>query len=146
MSIYDKENEQEAIRFAFGKVGDQVSGTLVEKKQVKTKFGLNWLYTIKADDGFFHALKEDKTPEDEQTDLIAGDYVEVFGKKVFNGVMNRMKIGQKVAVRLIEEKPVEKGTMKIIKVFTEKEMDQDWMNENSEDRAPESEGGEEVDF
>lgn len=136
MDIYKDDNELQAARFNFGKVGDQVSGTYVEKKQVNTKYGLNWLYTIKADEGFFHALKEDKTLEDEQTDLVAGDFVQIFGKKIFDSAMNRIKPGQKVALRLTEEKPVDKGIMKIIKVYSTGEMDKEWMGES------ESESGE----
>jgi len=120
--------EVESGTVDWGKVGDNISGTLIDVEHgVKTKFGPNSLYSIKADTGKYNGKGGEITIE-------AGLTYNVWGRtKIFNSRMNSLKMGQKVKLEFTEEKPSDMGNpAKIIKVLTNKQMDIEWLESNSD--------------
>ena len=127
--VFDPKNEVQPQTIDWGMVGDFVSGTKVgQRNGVKTRFGENSIYTIKAEGGSFHRVNADKTIG-EKVDIKAGEVWEVWGRgDIFDGQMNRMQIGQKFGLKFTESKPSTMGNdAKIIKVFTTGEMDTEWL-------------------
>jgi hypothetical protein len=127
--VFDDNNEIQPQSINWGKVEDYVAGTKISQRSgIKTKFGENTLYEIKVERGVFHAK------DGEEIVLKAGDVWGMWGRNsIFNGQMDRMKIGQKFGIKFVESKPSSMGNdAKIIKVYTTGEMDTVWMEENGD--------------
>ncbi len=120
----------------WGKVGDNILGTLIDVREIdsqlpgkegtKTK-----MYEIKGDRGSFHELDDKKNPKEPPITVEAGEVYAVGGRMGLDVQMRRIKIGQKVGIFFAEEKPaIKKGfnDLKIIKVSTNGQMDQDWLD------------------
>jgi len=130
IDIFNDEYKVQSALFNFAKVGDQLQGTYVGKSQAKSKYSgeLEPLYEIMTEDGEFFTI---------------------WGKPIINQQMNRIKLGQIVGFKLIEERKTEKGNpAKIIQVFADpKLVNEEWMKENP-DAGKQEEGVEveDVDF
>lgn len=126
---------------------DKVFGTLIDKRQVKStlpgKEGtLTWVYEMKMEHGSFHALDEVKKVVPEPIVIEAGEIFSIGGTNVIDRQMKNIKLGQKIGLKFIEEKPSKtKGfaPAKIVKVFAPKdetgapEMDKEWLAEQEKD-------------
>ena len=122
--IFDEKNEVKPQTIDWYKVGDQVFGTKVgQRANIKTKFGPNTLYEIKAEGGVYH------TKDGEEVAIKKGEIYGVWGRgDIFDGQLNRMQIGQKFGLKFTESKPSSAGNdAKIIKVYTTGEMDNEYL-------------------
>jgi hypothetical protein len=136
---FGEENEVKSNWVKWGNPGeDKVWGTLISKKTVKSTFpgkeneDVN-IYELKADYGSFHATDGKKVAE-EETVLGEGEIWSIGGKPMIDRQMTNIKIGQKIGMKYIEDKPAKtKGfaDSKIIKVFTQGEMDEEWLAEKT---------------
>lgn len=128
--IFDEKNEMKPQSVDWQKVGDNIVGTLIDvRNNLKTAFGLNTLYEIRAKSGFFH-VKDSNT----KVEIKEGDIWGVWGRgDIFNGQMRRIKIGQKVGLKFTETQPSSMGNpAKIIKVFNDGTMDDDWLAQQAQ--------------
>ena len=124
MSIFDDKNEVQPQSVNWKEVGDNIFGTKIAvRHNVDTKFGKNSLYTIKAEGGHFTDVNGNKV------EIKPGENWDVWGRNdIFNAQLDRMQIGQKLGLKLIEVTPSSKGNdFKNVKVFTTGEMDQEWL-------------------
>lgn len=122
--IFDEANEVKPQSINWGKVGDNVVGTKVgQRGNQKTKFGLNTIFEIKVERGFFH------DDDGNKVELKAGEVWSVWGRNdIFDAQMKRMQIGQKFGLKFVESKPSSMGNdAKIIKVYTTGEMDNEYL-------------------
>ncbi len=123
---------------------DKVKGTLIAKRTMKSTLPgaegkLVNIYELKADMGVYHTLDDKKKVVDEPVTLNEGDFVSVGGTAVIDRQMSNIKVGQKVALKFLEEKPSKtKGfaPAKIVKVYTFEnedgtaQMDEAFLQEN----------------
>lgn len=143
----DASNEAVNAFVGFNEVGDYVLGTLIGRKQVASTLPdrqgeMQNVYEFKVRDASYHLLDEKKKVIDEAVIPEEGSIVSVGGRKVIDSRMARIKLGQIVGLKFVEELPAKtKGynPTKLIKVFTPKdektgefEMDEDWLEENKE--------------
>ncbi len=123
-NIFDDKNEVQPQSVNWKEVGDHIFGTKIAvRHNVDTKFGKNSLYSIKAEGGEFHDVHGTKVV------INKGEVWDVWGRNdIFNAQLDRMQIGQKLGLKLIEVSPSSKGNdFKNVKVFTTGEMDQEWL-------------------
>jgi hypothetical protein len=125
--IFDEQNEVKPQSINWGKIGDNVAGIKIGQRDSKTKFGMNTVYEIKVEGGFFHDQNGEKVT------LVAGDTWSVWGRNdIFDSAMNRLQIGQKFGLKFTESKPSTMGNdAKIIKIFTTGAMDQAYLDSQS---------------
>lgn len=129
-------NEVKTPWVKWGKIGDNIEGTLVDVREIasqlpgkvgeKTK-----VYEIKADRGSYHETDANKVAEMTPVTIVAGEVYAVGGRMGIDAQMRRIVIGQKVRFTFTDEKPPkQKGfnALKIIKVLTNGEMDQAWLD------------------
>ena len=104
MSIFDEKNKVCGTFFRFQKIGDQIEGILVDKKEInnflrpETK---QWLYELRT---------------------LNGVIVAVPGKKAIDVIMSRVQIGQNVGFRYTKDLPHKKFPLnpaKIIEVYVD---------------------------
>jgi len=89
----------------FSVLKDFVKGTYVGKKNVTTQYGPNVVYELKLAVGRWH----DKAGKEEVVGQ-EGEYVTVFGgKDQVDGLFGKSKLGDIVAMQLVELKPTKKG-------------------------------------
>lgn len=120
--IWDDSNEVKTTTVSWGKVGDNIQGTLVGAREVETTFGPRVLFEVKADTGVFH-------DGDVKTEISQDEVWGVWGKdQILTSSLQRLKFGQKVGLKFVEEKKSKFGNpAKIVKVFTTGEMDKEWL-------------------
>jgi len=137
------ENEATNSFVSWGKVGDYVLGTLTGRKQVAStlpdkKGEMQTIYEVKVKECSYHLLDDKKQPIDPPEQPDAGDMISVGGRKTIDSRMARVKLGQVVGLKFVEEVPAKtKGynATKVIKVFTPKDesgeflMDAEWLAE-----------------
>ena len=126
MSIFDDKNEVQPQSVNWGAVGDNIFGTKIAvRHNVPTKFGKNSIYTIKAEGGEFTDVHGTKIV------IKPGEAWDVWGRnEIFNAQLDRMQIGQKLGLKLVEVSPSSKGNdFKNVKPYTTGEMDQEWLEE-----------------
>ncbi len=78
------------------------------------------VYEIKVDMGTYHMLDDRKKVVEEPIVLREGDFVSVGGTAVIDRQMTNIKVGQKIGLKYLEEKPSKtKGfaPAKIVKVY-----------------------------
>jgi len=127
--VKDEWEEVESSTVNWGKIGDNISGTLINvQHDIETQFGPNSIYTIKGDTGSYTNKTSSEIKVEE------GMSYDVWGRgDVFNGKMNGLKIGQKVKLQYAEDKKSQKGNpAKIIKVLTNKKMDEEWLESQAD--------------
>ena len=144
--MFSEGNEVKSSWLTWGKPGDHVKGTLVAKYErennISGKVEMQTIYEIKAMSGEFHALKQDENgnyvPLPEATVLTSGDVWNVGSKKALDSQMRNVKIGQIIGMKFMESVPAkEKGRYptKVIKVYTEGKMDEDFLTGMAEAEA-----------
>jgi len=119
----------------WGKVGDNIEGTLVDVREVNSQLPgkegqRTKVYEVKADLGSFHELDNKKNPITPPVQLTPGEIYLVGGRQGIDLQMRRIKIGQKVRVVFAEEKESKKkgfNALKIIKIQTNGQMDEEWL-------------------
>ena len=124
---------------------DKVFGTLIEKRTMKSTLPgaegkvVN-VYEMKVDEASFHTLDEKKRVVEEPIVLSSGDFISVGGTAVIDRQMQNIRVGQKIGLKYIEEKPSKtKGfaPAKIVKVFAPKnedgtpQMDEDFIHQQT---------------
>lgn len=125
------ENEAQNNFVGFNEVGDFILGALLSAKQVPSTLPdragqMQWVYEFKVVEAMYHALDDKKNVIDEPVEPAVGDVVSVGGRKVIDSRMARVKIGQIVGLKFVEELPPKTrgyNPTKLIKVFTPKGRD-----------------------
>ena len=132
MSLRTEENEVKPQALQWNKIGTYIEGTYLGKKDnLKTKIGKNNLYEIRASEGKYW------TDNDEEVLVNEGEIIGVWGRnKIFNAQMDRMRLGQRVALEMTELRPSDfaKNPTKIIKVFTDNSVDQAYLDTLDQDK------------
>lgn len=124
----DPENEAQNNFVGFNEIGDFILGALLSAKQVPSTLPdrqgeMQWVYEFKVREALYHLLDDRKNVIDEAVEPAEGDIVSVGGRKVIDSRMARVKVGQVVGLKFVEELPAKtKGynPTKLIKVFTPK--------------------------
>jgi len=129
-NIFDDKNEISSTRISWGKVGDHIFGTLIDKRSVPDQYNPGEevpVFEIKAEGGSFHEIVK-KVVAETPTVINAGEVWAVFGRGALEKRMKRIKPGQKLGLKFVEEIQTKKGNdMKVVKVYTTNEMDQEWL-------------------
>jgi len=141
--IFDPANEVKSVWLKWGQPKDFIEGTLIDIREIESQIPgkegeMNKIYEIRANSGSFHDLDEKKNPVPEATVLAQGDVWTVGGKPGIDSQMRNAKIGQKVGMRFVEEKPSKtKGfnPTKVIKIFLGA-MDTEFQGELPGDESP----------
>ena len=122
---------------------DKVFGTLIAKRTMKSTMpgkegnDVN-VYEMKCDEGSYHTLDDKKRIIEEPVVVEAGAFLSIGGTAVIDRQMQNIRIGQKIGLKFIEEKPSKtKGfaPAKIVKVYAPKnedgsvKMDDDFLEE-----------------
>lgn len=142
----DESNEAKNNFVGFNEVGDYILGTLTSRKQVESTLPdrageMQWVYEFKVRDAQYHLLDDKKKVIDEVVAPEEGEIVSVGGRKVIDSRMARVKVGQVVGLKFVEELEAKTrgyNPTKLIKVFTPKgddgefEMDTEWLEANRE--------------
>ena len=133
--IFNEDNKLESGRVQWGKIGDNVKGTYIDKRDIKYDDGkTGYIYEILASGGEYHAITDDEEGNivvaEKATVIEAGDYVRVSGKKGIDDEMKKVKIGQKVGYRFEAwgKKVAGKKPFKDVKVYRGV-MDEQWLSE-----------------
>src|SRR3990167_4003761 len=133
--IFNEDNKLESGRVQWGKIGDYVKGTYVDKRDIKYDDGkTGYIYEILAYGGEYHAITDDETGNvvvaEKATVIESGDYVRVSGKKGIDDEMKKIKIGQRVGLRFeaMGKKVAGKKPFKDVKVYRGA-MDEQWLKE-----------------
>lgn len=127
----DESNEAKNNFVSWSEIGDYILGALVSAKQVPStlpdKQGeMQWVYEMKVREASYHALDDKKRVIDEAIVPDEGEIVSVGGRKTIDSRMARIKIGQIVGLKFVEELPAKTrgyNPTKLIKVFTPKGRD-----------------------
>lgn len=142
----DESNEAKNNFVGFNEIGDFILGALLSAKQVPStlpdkKGELQWIYEFKVREASYHLLDEKKRVIDEAIEPEADEIVSVGGRKMIDSRMARIKIGQIVGLKFVEELEAKTrgyNPTKLIKVFTPKGRDGEF--EFDEDVVKEHEG------
>lgn len=144
--VFSEENEVQSNWVKFNvPQEDKIFGTLIAKRQMKStipgKEGeMVWVYELKADYGSFHEQDEKKKVIDEPVIVNAGEFWSVGGKPMIDRQMTNIKLGQKIGLKYIDDKPSKtKGfaPAKMVKVYAPKnddgtyQMDEEFLREQS---------------
>lgn len=135
MSIFDEKNEVKSAWLQWGQKGDYIAGTLMSKREVannlpNAKSDKQMVYEIKAKDGSFHRILEDKTIDKEATKISEGEMWNIGGKSGIDAQLRNIRIGQIIGLKFMELVPSKtKGynPTKVIRCFTSGEMDKEIM-------------------
>jgi hypothetical protein len=135
--IFNEENKLESGRVQWGKIGDFVKGTYIDKRDIKYDDGkTGYIYELLASGGEYHTITDDDAGNaviaEKGTVIENGDYVRVSGKKGIDDEMKKVKIGQKVGLRFegMGKKVAGKKPFKDVKVYRGA-MDDAWLEEQS---------------
>ncbi len=127
----DESNEATNNFLSWGQEGDYVLGALLSAKQVPStlpdkKGEMQWVYEIKVREASYHILDEKKRIVPEAIEPEEGEIISVGGRKTIDSRLARVKIGQIVGLKFVEELPAKTrgyNPTKLIKVFTPKGRD-----------------------
>lgn len=130
----DETNEATNNFLSWGQIGDYILGALLSVKEVEStlpdkKGEKQQVYEIKVRESSYHLLDDKKNVIEEAVVPEEGDIVSVGGRKSIDSRMTRVKIGQIVGLKFVDElPPKQKGynATKQIKVFTPKGRDGDF--------------------
>lgn len=146
--IFDPKNKVQSAFITWGKPGDNISGTLIDVREMKSTFPGQEditvkIYDVQVDFGSYHELDGDKKPIGKPIEVKKGEIYSVGGRvtvekrvgtekvkiKILNG-MQRIKIGQKLGIRfedVIKSKQKGFSDTKVIRVYTDGTMDPEFM-------------------
>lgn len=138
--IFSDDNAVKSAWISWGKPGDKIQGTLIGKaareNTINGKTEMQTVYEIKAKSGDFHKLKQDENgnyvPESAPTPINEGEIWNIGGRAGIDAQLRNVKIGQIVGLKFMESLPAKKAgnsPTKVIKVFTEGKMDEQWLEE-----------------
>ena len=135
--IFDSKNEVKSLWVKWGRIGDNVHGTLVGVREIRSMLPgkedeMVKLYELLADGGEYHDLDKKKNPVEPAIKVQAGEVYFIGGKTGIDAQMCRVKVGQRMGMKFTEEKDAKtKGfnALKIIKVFAG-EMNEEWLAAN----------------
>jgi hypothetical protein len=138
-----EDNEIKSQFISWGKPGDNFVGTLIGKREVENQLSdkkgeMQTIYEFKMHEGIFHTLDDKKNPVEPAVVILKGEIWSLGGKAGIDAQMRNIKVGMILGMKFIEEKPSKvKGynPTKVVKVFCAKEMDQEWIKENSEQES-----------
>lgn len=147
----DESNEATNSFVTWGEVGDKVMGTLVGRKQVPSTLPdrageLQWVYEIKVGEASYHKLDDKNRVIEPAEEPEEGEIISVGGRSTIDSRMARVKLGQIVGLKFVEElAPKTKGynPTKIVKVYTPRDdnndfkMDAEYLREHEDDNMPE---------
>lgn len=135
--IFNEDNKLESGRVQWGKIGDFIKGTYIDKRDIKYDDGkTGYIYEILATGGEYHSITDDDSGNsviaEKATAIEKGDYVRVSGKKGIDDEMKKVKIGQKVGFRFeaMGKKVSGKKPFKDVKVYRGV-MDEAWLAEQN---------------
>lgn len=115
MSNYDEKSfdegfeKPESNRVDFGKPGDVIKGTLVDRRAFNGSFGPTTIYEVIADGGRYHSLDENKQPKAQPTEVVPGERYSFFEKAIFHDDIKKAEVGRKILVRFVEERKSKKN-------------------------------------
>ncbi len=110
---------------------DKFFGTLILKRKMKSTIPgqegkeVN-VYDFKGEEGQYHVLDEKKKVVEEAVVVEPGAFYSVGGTAVIDRQMQNVKVGQKIGMKFIEEKPSKtKGfaPAKVVKIYAPKKED-----------------------
>jgi hypothetical protein len=135
--IFDDKNAIKSLWVKWGKIGDRISGTLIDVREMNSQLpGKEGervkVYDIQADSGEFHDMDNNKVSIEPAIVVEVGGVYSIGGRKAIDQAMRRIRVGQKVGLKLTDIKESKKkgfSALKIIKVYAG-EMDNDWMAGN----------------
>jgi hypothetical protein len=136
-----EENEAPNNFVSWGQVGDYIFGTVIGIREVKSTLPdrageLQKIYDFKVKECSYHILDGKKKVVEEPVVPNEGDIVSVGGRKSIDSRMARVKVGQVVGLKFVEEiesKTKGYSATKAIKVYTPKlasgefEMDEEFL-------------------
>lgn len=122
------ENEAANNFVSWGQVGDYVYGTVIGIREVKSTLPdrageIQKIYDFKVKECSYHVLDAKKRVVEEPVVPNEGDIVSVGGRKSIDSRMARVKVGQIVGLKFVEEiesKTKGYNATKAIRVFTPK--------------------------
>lgn len=136
-------NEVKSQFISWGKPGDYFVGTLMGKREVQNQLSekgeMQTIYEFKMKEGSFHTLDEKKNPVEPAVIINAGEIWSLGGKKSIDAQMRNVKNTVIVGMKFIEEQaPKIKGynPTKVIKVYTQGEVDEDYVKELEAEQNP----------
>ena len=142
--IFNEDNQVKSNWIKWGKIGDKAWGTLISVRDRKSDFegkGMVKNYELKIDGGSFHYFEKVNgriETEEQATILEAGSFWNFSGNEGLEAGMKNIKLGQKVALKFMEEIPSKKkgySPAKIVRVYALKDsagkivMDEEWLKE-----------------
>ena len=135
--IFDDKNAVKSLWVKWGKIGDNVVGTLTAVHDVRSNLPgkeneMVKRYELLAEGGEYHELDKKKNPVDPAVKVLVGEIYYVGGKVGIDAQMRRVKVGQRIGMKFTQEIPAKtKGynDLKIIKVFAG-EMNEEWLAQN----------------
>ena len=135
MDLFNENNQVKSSWVKWGKIGDNIFGTLIDVREINSQFPGKEnervkIYEIKADGGEFHELDDKRNAVAEPTKIVEGEIWNIGGKAGIDVQMRRIKVGQKLGIKFTDEKPSKnKGfnPLKIIKVYTDGSIDEEWL-------------------
>lgn len=144
----ENNNEWSEVKNSFWKrtkIGDHIIGTLVSVRQIASQLPgkegeqVN-IYEIKADSGECHDTDDKGNVIDEPIVMKEGEIWNIGGgskesPSIIDNQFRNIKLGQKVKVEYVDDKPPKKkgfNPMKVIKVFTNGKFDEEWLKEQEE--------------
>lgn len=138
--FFSDKNEVKTPWVQWGKEKDWVRGTLIEIKEKESRLPgkegeMTNVYVIKAIGGSFHGIDENKKVNEEPTILQPGEFWNVGERPTTKDTIKRIKIGQIVGFKYIEDVPSKTrgfNATKIIKVYAG-EMDPEYAGEHPDD-------------
>jgi hypothetical protein len=129
------------------KIGDNIIGTLIGVREIQSQLPgkekeMVKIYEIKADLGEFHDIDDKKNVIEEPITIAEGEIWNVGGgskesPSVIDNQFRNIKLGQKVKIEYVDDKPAKKkgfNPMKVVKVYTNGKMDEVWLKEQEEAR------------
>ena len=134
--IFNDENEVKPSWIKWGVIGDHIVGILTRVSEQESRLPgkegeMQKIYEIKANKGEFHNIIDGKVDE-KPTTINTGEYWNVGGKIGLDFQMLRVKLGQKIGLKFVNEKPAKtKGysPSKLIKLYTKGEIDETFLAE-----------------
>lgn len=145
---YNEDDVMQSPWMRWGKVGDALYGTLIrvfKKTQVSLKTGQEeevTVYELKCDGGSYHQLDDNKKPITPAIEINEGELYKVADHFTIHDVMKNVKLGQKLKIAFTETKASQKkgnAPMKIRKVYSKGNMDEEWLTEQEKALGEEQE-------
>lgn len=141
--LFNEDNEVKSQFISWGKPGDYFVGTLMGKREVPNQLSdkneMQTIYEFKMKEGSFHTLDDKKNPVEPAVLINAGEIWSLGGKKSIDAQMRNVKETVIVGMKFIEEQPPKtKGynPTKVIKVYTQGEVDAEYVKELAEASNP----------